>query len=83
MYDVVERLGLLGQLLDYPGERLAETKIFRLGCILLLPSKIFDGGNKHFFSSGRGGVTGVSGNQATVSVTRGADVAVTWTLHER
>ena len=23
MYDVVERLGLLGQLLDYPGERLA------------------------------------------------------------
>jgi len=35
------------------------------------------------FSSDRGGVTGVSGNQATVSVTRGADVAVTWTLCER
>ena len=35
------------------------------------------------FVSGRGGVTDVSGNQATVSVTRGADVAVTWTLCDR
>ena len=31
------------------------------------------------FESGSGGVTAVSGNQAIVSVMRGADVAVTWT----
>jgi hypothetical protein len=31
------------------------------------------------FVSGSGGVTAVSGNQAIVSVMRGADVAVTWT----
>jgi hypothetical protein len=35
------------------------------------------------FVSGRGGVTDVSGNQATVSVTRGVDESVTWTLCER
>ena len=34
------------------------------------------------FASGRGGVTGVSGNQATVAVMRGADVATEFGIRD-